>query len=404
MSKEFGWWVDLAGVVLHDSNGKHTSWIHALPFGTYKHPVYGEMVFNDVKLNGLADSVKNNVRGIVPDIDYDHKGDPAKGNVAAGWVEAAEVRGNGSGPHDGLWLNVDWTDDGAKDIKAKKYRYFSAEFSDEWENAQGQKFKNVLFGGGITNRPFMKNLLPVNLSELNLHEPEGGQQEVDPKKLRESLGLSEDASDTDVLAKLSGLNSQITTLTAANVTLTAEKAAAEAAKVTAEAELAKLKDPDKIDPELQKLIDSSPAFKKLHEENLAKDRKLAEAQTAMRLSEVTRKLAELQHGKKFAITPVVRDQMRDMLVKLSDEASQPVFEILGRIVDGIGLVDLSERGKNRTGELDFDPTKRFNDTVKELMARDKGMTFADAVAQVASDHPDLYNEHRRSSYISNDVA
>src|SRR5215467_15060898 len=124
----FGWWIDLKKVELGDK-----TWIHALPFGSYQHPVHGTMNFDATKLNALASSVKNRTRGIEPDIDYDHKTDPAKGAQAAGWVKDAEVR------QDGLFLLVDFTDAATQEIKDGKYRYFSAEFNDEWTDSQGTK-------------------------------------------------------------------------------------------------------------------------------------------------------------------------------------------------------------------------------------------------------------------------
>src|SRR5690348_7674736 len=183
--KPFGWWVDLSKVTLSDTSGGGAStWVHALPFGTYQHPIYGTMNFDASKLNALATSVKEKVRGIDPDIDYDHKQDPAKGNVAAGWVKDAMV------DTDGLKLHVDFTAAATKSIKDKEYRYFSADFVDEWTDPEGGKHTDVLFGGGLTNRPYMKNLIPVNLSELLSEGPPKNDpaEDVDLKKLRELLG------------------------------------------------------------------------------------------------------------------------------------------------------------------------------------------------------------------------
>jgi hypothetical protein len=127
------------------------SWIHALALGKFNHPTHGEIEITPERVERFADNVNNRVRGIDIDIDYDHK---AKDTAAAGWVRAAQSR------DDGLWLQVDWTDRAKAAIKSKEYRYFSPEYRDEWN-----EHKDVLFGGGLTNRPFLKDLVPLNLSE-----------------------------------------------------------------------------------------------------------------------------------------------------------------------------------------------------------------------------------------------
>jgi hypothetical protein len=381
MGKHFGWWVDLTKVTLADAAGTKTSWVHALPYGTYTHPIHGSLVFDSAKLTALATSVKTKVRGVDPDIDYDHKTDPAKGGQAAGWVKDADVRS------DGLWLHVDWTADGAKDIMEKKYRYFSADYADEWTDPNGVVHTDVLNGGGLTNRPYMKNLIPVNLSELVVppNDPPG-ETDMDLKKLRELLGLAETADEAAVIAKLTEMATSITTLTAEKTTLTEE--------------VAKLKNPTdpKLDPQLRQLIESSPAFAKLFADNEAKEKALQEAQAAIRLAEINTKLAELQHGKTFALTPPTREAIQQVMLKSGPEAAKLLFELFEGIVNGTSLVDLSERGYTRQHSGDgTDSSARFNEQVKALMEKDK-LDYGTAVERVARDNPKLFDEYRESSY------
>src|SRR3954470_7549337 len=170
-----------------------------MPLGKYKHPFFGEININEERVKRFADNVNNRVRGTDLDIDYDHK---MTSGEAAGWVTAADARA------DGLYLLVDWTPKARQSIREKAYRYFSPEFTDEWEHPKtGAKHKDVLFGGGITNRPFLKDIAPVNASELVLGDQATttGGTGMDPKELRKLLGLSEDATDDQVTAKLSEL-------------------------------------------------------------------------------------------------------------------------------------------------------------------------------------------------------
>lgn len=131
--------------------------IQALRTGKYKHPVYGDIEITSERLTKFAASVNDKIRGIDLDIDYDHKERDGK---AAGWVRTAEVEG------DTLWLSVDWTDPAKEAIGKKEYRYFSSEIMDDWTDADGVKHEDVLAGGGLTNRPFLKNLAPLNFSEF----------------------------------------------------------------------------------------------------------------------------------------------------------------------------------------------------------------------------------------------
>jgi hypothetical protein len=62
-------------------DGTAISTFQAFPYGTYNHPVYGKIEFDEVKAKEMADGVAKKVRGQDLDIDYDHK---AHGGKAAG--------------------------------------------------------------------------------------------------------------------------------------------------------------------------------------------------------------------------------------------------------------------------------------------------------------------------------
>jgi phage I-like protein len=378
MGKSFGWWVDLAKVTLNEADA--TTWVHALPFGEYKHPIYGDMVFDASKLGALATSVKSKTRGVDPDIDYDHKTDPAKGNQAAGWVKDADVRG------DGLYLQVTFTPTAAGELKEKKYRYFSADFTDEWTDALGVTHKDVLMGGGLTNRPYMKNLMPVNLSDLLLGEPKDAPEaEVDIAKLRGLLGLAPEADEAAVTSKLAETVASVTKLTDDNKKLTDE--------------IAVLKTPDpQVDPQLRQLVEASPAFKKLMEDLAAKEQKLNEQQTAIRLAEVKGQLDSLQRGKTFALAPSAREELEGLMLKADPAASKMLYDFLEKVTTGAALVDLSEKGYTgrRVGD-DVDATRRFNEMVTQLVEKEK-MDYGSAVERIAKENPTLFQEYREATY------
>src|SRR6478752_4132072 len=195
--------VDISKIKFDETAGKGT-WIQAMPYNKYQHPVYGEIDLNPERGARFVANVKANVRGQDLDIDYDHK---EKDGKAAGWVHDAETRS------DGVYLNVEWTPPALQAIKNKEYRYFSPEFDDEWTDPRDSiTYKDVLFGGALTNRPFLKGILPINLSEVFADvskSNEGGSDMVlTPERLKsyqERLGLGADATEEDVFKALDEL-------------------------------------------------------------------------------------------------------------------------------------------------------------------------------------------------------
>lgn len=146
------------------SDGELTDgvWIQAAPMGTFHHPVYGEAVIDDAKIDNYIENFANNIYGQEPPISYEHFGmDASKGHKAAGWVKDMERR------EDGMWWLVAFTEEATKEVRNGEWRYFSPEWYDEWTDpATKEKHANVAAGGALTNNPFYKNMVPLNFSEL----------------------------------------------------------------------------------------------------------------------------------------------------------------------------------------------------------------------------------------------
>ena len=139
-----------------DENAK-SSWVQLFRPGKWAHPEYGTLNLTAKHFDGFVRNFDENVRGIDLAVDQEHS--PELG--AAGWFRKIQNRGE-----DGLWALIEWTKTGIKMIKENLYRYLSAEFDYKWENEEnGKKFTNVLFGAALTNRPFIKGMAPINLSE-----------------------------------------------------------------------------------------------------------------------------------------------------------------------------------------------------------------------------------------------
>lgn len=364
MPNETGYFVDLLSVKLSDDE-LPVSWIQALPVGTYQHPTYGEIAITEERVKRFAGNVNERVRGIDLDIDYDHK---EKTNEAAGWVRRADAR------DDGLWLLVEWTKHAAEKIKTKAYRYFSAEFHDEWTNPSGTSFKDVLFGGGITNRPYLKNILPINLSELvqEPHKQSQGGTSMDPKKLRELLGLQESATDGDVEAAIKKFKE------------TPPSGVGGSGGTT--------------DQKLVKLAEDNPVIKTLMETQAAQAKLLAETQAALQLSEITSTVSKLNEGKQHQLPAVVLNELPAALVQMPKTLRESVVGIITKLTE-TGLVNTKEVGNSggAGGGRETDDIKAFTEAVKKAQDDNK-LDYAAAVRTVSLREPQLFEAYRQASF------
>jgi phage I-like protein len=115
-------------------------------------------------------------------IDYGHE----SGGPAAGWIGAVELSEDGQG----LFIAPEWTPPGASAVANKEYCYISAEFHLNYrDNETGKTHGPTLFGAGLTNRPFIKGMKPVELSE-GAHKGDNMTQE-EIKKLQDDLAAAQ---------------------------------------------------------------------------------------------------------------------------------------------------------------------------------------------------------------------
>lgn len=372
MTYQASFLVDLSGVTLSEENNTNSSWVHALPLGSYKHPIYGTIDITLDRVKRFAQSVVDKVRGIEPSINYDHNNNAP----AAGWVKNAEQRS------DGLWLFVEWTADAVDAIKKKTYRYFSAEFADEWDNSQDKKFSDVILGGALTNRPFMKNLVPVNLSEATydnafelvaavqgttVESLKGGKTDMTPEEIKEAVGAA-------LAEKLAELTPQNNNTPPADGQLNLSEVA-----------------------ELKQLAEDNPLVGALIRQVEAQGVNIVETQNKLRETEIATRLAEFDRSK-LVLTPVAKKLVNTLLSEMPYEQHSKFWELMEHMRKSQGfLVDLSERaGVNVKYGVDRSPSKRFNELVNKELAN--GTQYADAVSLVAQQNPELYDEYRQETF------
>lgn len=405
MSQTFSYLCDLSGLQFDDSAA--SSWIQAFPIGTYQHPSYGEIKVTPERVKAFAASVNNKVRGTDLDIDYDHK---AKTQIAAGWVKQAEAR------DDGLYLHVDWTPAATKAIKDKEYRYFSPEYMDSWKDNQGAVHTDVLFGGALTNRPFLKSIQPVNLSEEyakllastapasspNTGDPSVAGTRSDPQsssvaplsvddalgKMADLLGLDHNADHNQILGAVSMLTKDENSEEGDDTKEPGQGNAKET----------QMSDKDKgggapaVTLSEQQLMEH-PLFKQLSD-------KMALLETANTLAEVRAQLTELSEGN-YVLTPAVKELAEPFMLTLPHEARLKFAEVLKLFVQNKGVVELGERGFAR-GKISVEDqttgVKAFSDEVARVQ-EEKKLSYVDAVKYVSTNDPELYENYRASQLV-----
>jgi Mu-like prophage I protein len=414
----YGYYADLRSIQFSENQ----SWITAMRVGEYQHPVHGKISFTPDRLKRFADSVKNKVRGIELDIDYDHKQDPTKGNEAAGWVKDAVVEG------DSLKLLVDWTQTAVSKIKEKAYRYFSPDFQDDWTDASGVKHEDVLFGGGITNRPFLKDLLPVNLSELTFtkqltdDKKEGNGMTEEQLKL---LGLPKDATEEQINAKLQSVTEAAknphgtvdhtaTTHGPNNRASDTQPKLPDGAPYDATTAGRVDADGNAVTPEefqLSELAKTSPALAAMMRLQMQQNKQLSEQVSALaqsnKVNEIRVKLNEYRTGDKI-LAPALLDEAASILAKTPVQLHEDIHKLLKTVQGGTATVQLGELG-HTNGSTSTAGGKSASDTVQERVGAKRKLfseggskgTFsdADAMMDIFAEDPELFSKYQEESYL-----
>ncbi len=225
-----------------DENGKVPTRVQVLRVGNFSHPRYGKFQITTATLTEMKKNFDERVRGIDTAFDYFHDSD----KEASAWVNSLELSEDGKE----LWADVTWTPTAEKKLAERELRYFSPDFAFQWQDPEsGNKFKNVLFGGGLTNRPFVKEMAAIVASEQNnegenMTELEKAQAQV--KKLSEDYQAMEkkleevqgggNAAEEALKAQIKELQDKLAAMQGENEKMLAEKAKADEAVKCAELE------------------------------------------------------------------------------------------------------------------------------------------------------------------------
>lgn len=136
--------------------GAKQSWVTLTRTGDFTDPRYGNFSITPDMLAQMVSNFDSRVLGQDVFIDVSHKpSDGAAGKVLKLSVESGKLR-----------ALVEWTPFGMDAINQRGFTYLSAEYHEAWkDNEKQQPHGCVLLGAGLTVRPVIKNLDPVQLAE-----------------------------------------------------------------------------------------------------------------------------------------------------------------------------------------------------------------------------------------------
>jgi phage I-like protein len=152
---------EIPEIALEEVNGRYTSSFQVLPEGKFVHPWYGDLDFSAPVLRAFKRNFDKRILGTDIMVDEGHAR-----QKALGWFRGLHhgKKSVGEVEYAGLFAEVEWTALGREYLEGKIYKYFSAEVG-SYTDPEGNKTENVLLGGGLTNRPFFKQMPAVRFED-----------------------------------------------------------------------------------------------------------------------------------------------------------------------------------------------------------------------------------------------
>lgn len=157
--------------------GQSESWETLTRIIKFEDPFYGEVNITRDMLESMVKNFDADVYGQQLAVDIAHR--PSGG--AAGFIRKLQIDGSK------FRALIEWTPKGVKAVREDGFRYFSAEYHENYRDPEtSKKHGATLLGAGLTTRPRVKHLDPV-----------------DPERLQLSLDGDEDTTATVISPVLS---------------------------------------------------------------------------------------------------------------------------------------------------------------------------------------------------------
>lgn len=179
-------------------NGQVPEWVLLIPAGR----VLGRdgRAWNNSRPETIVSGFADLGRDLPIDIEHstEHKAPKGEPAPAIGWIKEVRER-NGE-----IWGRAEWNESGRKLVGEGAYRYLSPVIVYQQQSGTIVGLTSV----GVTNQPNLK--LPALNSEQGA---EASKEEEMLKALLAALGLAESASESDALAKIATMKSELATAT-----------------------------------------------------------------------------------------------------------------------------------------------------------------------------------------------
>lgn len=369
-------------IILKDVDGKKMSTIQMLKMGTFEHPMWGRLEFNTKVFGSFIKNFNSGIPQNELALDFKHMSE----NGAAAWIKKVFSKSGG------LFFEVEWTPKGQQSVEDKEFKFTSVEYVEQYKDRESNRLHGpTILGGGLTNRPFIKGMSPIAMSE-------DGETIFEFKEINEDRGGESMKTLEEIKGIINGINVKVTELS--------EKITAKPDDKDLIKEMTNLtKELSEANEELKtfKVDDKSAEFNKLETTNvkLTDDIKalsdtikslLGERQVEKRqfyVSQVEKKLGEF---KVMGVPPAMIEAVKPLLltedaakvvIKLQDKdgkeqtitltnAVQTIFESLPDEAK-VDLTEITEieKNKNLGDKLDVDAVSKYAD--------EKKITFADAL-------------------------
>ena len=206
-----------------DAQGKAARRVQLLPMGTMatRNGNPPKVVVRDrAHAHEIIAASRGYHRGNDMVFDYDHQSvfgaRPGVGGraEAAGWVKLESL----SADNDGIWADVDWTDDANAKLAARQYRYVSPVFMANTRTGEVTSIINAT----LTNTPNLDLLAVASAVDPNAgqgaQEPDAGstqEKNMSLAKIAEALGLDAGASEADILGMIADWKTAKATMSSA---------------------------------------------------------------------------------------------------------------------------------------------------------------------------------------------
>lgn len=353
--------------------------------GVFKHPSYGEINISPERNAQFVANFKAGVYQSRLPIDAEHE---TKLSGAVGWITDLNQATDGH-----VEATVEWTDRGVNLLRGNRFSFISPEWFDSWTAPDtGEAHQDVLIGAAITTRPFFKDsaLRPLVASERGLAylDPASSSETVvvflplSPAATHEEVRMSDTSKGAAGAAP-----ADLTILTGGEGSVMAGTVTAEATKTLSERLTAAEAERDA----LKAAAATAQATSKTLSERLEKIER--EGRRKRFTDEVTGRSSENGAAWYGPIDKHV-GMLETLAEAFGEDSEQLTSHVAMQRASAAALKQsgiFSEIGTDASGSAGGNPQERIN-RLAQARATEKSITFREAIAQIASEQPDLYRE------------